>query len=209
MQLRAAAFIALRRYCDLSLIYITVLLPSRRHTNAIRLPRRCRRTARRRPTRDRSVVLTIVGMHFSASASNIAEHVVTVPKFYRKVHVRPGKFSSDDFDYRRYNKTDLVAIEALVPNAYCTAALLVGRSAAVERGTKPKTMGLSTARFRLCSTYARSSRSFCSICAERSTASRANFASCFACCTTEQWSSPHRCALFILRTPSHRLIAHY
>lgn len=43
----------------------------------------------------------------------------SIPKFYRRVHVRPSRYNNEEFDYVRYNRTELVPIEfcAVLPEA--------------------------------------------------------------------------------------------
>uniref|UniRef100_A0A915ANS2 USP domain-containing protein n=1 Tax=Parascaris univalens TaxID=6257 RepID=A0A915ANS2_PARUN len=47
-----------------------------------------------------------------------------IPKFYRRVHVRPSRYNSEEFDYLRYNRTELIPIESQPSLPQANAILL-------------------------------------------------------------------------------------
>ena len=53
----------------------------------------------------------------------VADHeaVLNVGSKYKKVEVTYNKQGIEEIDYRMFNKTVFVALESLVPNAYCNA----------------------------------------------------------------------------------------
>lgn len=64
------------------------------------------------------------------SFSNKNEETVSqVPKKYRRMTVKPGKFGGDESlalkFWRNYNRTPFSGLESLVPNAYCNAVVLI------------------------------------------------------------------------------------
>jgi hypothetical protein len=81
------------------------------------------------------VIFTAAAVPVTSTAASTSRQ--TIPKFYRRVYIRKSKFNVDychynkdeEFDYRRYNKTPLIAIEAQLTGtnhaSYCTVVLLV------------------------------------------------------------------------------------
>lgn len=51
--------------------------------------------------------------------------VIPMDSKYRKVEVTYTKQGIEEIDYRMYNKTVFVALESLVPNAYCNSLVQV------------------------------------------------------------------------------------
>ncbi|MFH4981440.1 hypothetical protein AB6A40_008149 [Gnathostoma spinigerum] len=49
----------------------------------------------------------------------------TIPKFYKRVHVRPSRYNNEEFDYLRYNHTELIPIEGYISMPQANATLLV------------------------------------------------------------------------------------
>lgn len=53
---------------------------------------------------------------------------IAIPKRYRKVDVKYNKMGQDEFQFDNFNKTPLVGLEAVLPNAYCNAVIQVSIS---------------------------------------------------------------------------------
>ncbi|VDM41833.1 unnamed protein product [Toxocara canis] len=48
----------------------------------------------------------------------------SIPKFYRRVHIRPSRYNNEEFDYLRYNRTELIPIESQPSMPQANAVLL-------------------------------------------------------------------------------------
>ncbi|VDK67513.1 unnamed protein product, partial [Anisakis simplex] len=48
----------------------------------------------------------------------------SIPKFYRRVYVRPSRYNSEEFEYLRYNRTELIPIEGQPSLPQASAVLL-------------------------------------------------------------------------------------
>ncbi|XP_050298405.1 PAN2-PAN3 deadenylation complex catalytic subunit PAN2 isoform X2 [Anthonomus grandis grandis] len=61
----------------------------------------------------------------SPKHQDIDSNFIAIPKRYRKIDMKYNKLGQDEFQFDNYNKTGLVGLEAVLPNAYCNAVIQV------------------------------------------------------------------------------------